>query len=642
MCGIAGIAGRPDPTAVERMCRTMVHRGPDHGGTYSDPGVSLGMRRLAIIDRRGGRQPMANEDRTVWVVFNGEIYNFQELRSDLAARGHALATASDTEVIVHLYEEHGPDLVAHLRGMFALAVWDVRDRTLLLARDRMGIKPLFYAVRDGRLLFASEINALLAADPGLHRLDPAALDAFLTLLYVPSPATLLAPIRKLPPAHILTFRRGTAELRRYWEPRPATGAVRRSARDWAEEALHLLREAVRMRLVSEVPLGAFLSGGMDSATLVALMTECGASPVETFTIGYGDEHASYDELASARIAARALGTRHHEFVVRPDVVDLLPDIVRATGEPFADSSAIPTYLVCRETRRHVTVALSGVGGDELFFGYPRYLGARLSRIYDAVPRGLRRGLVAPLAGMLPESTASRNLGGWVKRFADGGALDPVERYLAWIGFVDPALKADLYSPDLAAAVGPARALDGHRRILAGLVEEEPYPAAVRGLDLRTYLPDDLLFMADAMSMAHSLEVRVPFCDHRLVEFVTGIPPRHAMLGWRLKGLLKNMMADRLPPEILGKKKQGFMVPIGPWFRRDLRPWLRDLLLGAEARERGFFRVGTVERLLEEHFQGRRVRTHVLWALATLEVWCRLHLDRRAAASEVPAAVQGGG
>jgi len=583
------------------------------------------MRRLAIIDLASGHQPIFNEEKSVCVVFNGEIYNYRELRRDLVRRGHEFSTFSDTEVIVHLYEDYGEDCLSRLQGMFAFALWDRRAERLLLVRDRLGIKPLVYAEQGDRLLFASEIRALLAADPSLNTLRTEAVDAYLSLLYVPAPMSIFRSVQKLLPGHCLTWHRGEINIRRYWTPPMPEAGEKVSFAEAKEQALALLRDAVRSRMISEVPLGAFLSGGMDSACIVAFLSECMSEPVKTFTIGYGEEDASYNELAEARIVADAFGTDHHEFILAPDVVSLLPEIIEAVGEPFADSSALPTFLVSRETRRFVTVALSGIGGDEIFLGYPRYLGARLSRLYDRVPSWIRRGVVPPLAERIPESTRSRNIGGWIKRFARGGLTDPAERYLDWTTFVTPQMKDSLYTDEfrelLPVEGGEARR--AARLCLGG----GDYVGNVVLHDLTTYLPSDLLLMGDAMSMNHSLELRVPFCDHRLVEFMSALPTSFRMRGLRLKGLMKEMMKGVLPSAILNRKKQGFMVPIGSWFRRDLEGYVREMLLAPRSTARGFFRPACLETMIADHFQGKRVMTHQIWALLSLEVWCRLYLDR---------------
>ncbi len=638
MCGIAGVAGRSDPSLVAQMCQSMRHRGPDDQGIFDDDQVTLGMRRLAVIDLEGGRQPVHNEDESIWLVFNGEIYNYRELRSDLIARGHRFYTDTDTEVIVHLYEEHGEGCLEHLRGMFAMALWDRKRENLFLARDRLGIKPLVYAFDGHHLLFASEIKTLVDADASLNVFNPEALNYFMTYLYVPAPLSMFQSVRKLPPGHILSYRRGKLQLRPYWNLKDAVqkaGAGERlSEKDCLERVRELLIDAVRMRLISDVPLGAFLSGGLDSATLVALMSQFGTGPVKTFSMGYAKADASFNELADARRVADAFGTDHREFILKPDVVSLLPNIVNATGEPFADSSAIPTYLISRETRKHVTVALSGIGGDEVFAGYPRYLGARLSEWYAALPHWARRRALLPLLNRVPESTKSRNIGGWMRRFAAGGLSDPFDRYLQWISFSGPQFRRRLYDDAFREALGTVDIAAYHRPPFAQFRDAD-YGTRVISLDLQTYLPNDLLVMGDTLGMAHSLEIRVPFCDHKLVEFAAGLPASLKMKHFRLKHLLRKMVKDMLPPEILHKKKQGFMVPIGAWFRAELRTYLHDTLLSERARARGIFKPAEVAQLLREHTNGSQVWTHQLWALLTFETWCRLFLDREQVPMEAP-------
>jgi asparagine synthase (glutamine-hydrolysing) len=616
----------------------MRHRGPDDQGIFDDEQVTLGMRRLAVIDLEGGRQPVHNEDESVWVVFNGEIYNYRELRADLIAQGHRFYTATDTEVIVHLYEEHGEACLEHLRGMFAMALWDRKRETLFLARDRLGIKPLVYAFDGQRLLFGSEIKTLVDADASLNVFNPEALHYFLTYLYVPAPLTMFRSVLKLPPGHSLTYRRGEIQVRRYWNLSDAVEEAKDGKGLSEAECLERLRthlsDAVRMRLISDVPLGAFLSGGLDSATLVALMSELGSGPVKTFSMGYGEADASFNELADARRVADTFGTDHREFILKPDVVALLPDIVNATGEPFGDSSAIPTYLISRETRKHVTVALSGIGGDEVFAGYLRYLGARLSETYAALPHWVRRRALLPLLSRVPETTKSRNIGGWIRRFAAGGLSDPFDRYLQWISFCGPQFRQTLYDDAFREALGKVDVAACHRPPFAQSRGAD-YVARVIGLDLQTYLPDDLLVMGDTLGMANSLEIRVPFCDHKLIEFAAGLPSSLKMKHFRLKYLLRGMVKDVLPPEILRKKKQGFMVPIGAWFRGELRPYLHDTLLSERAAARGIFKRAEVERLLQEHIAGSRVWTHQLWALLAFETWCRLFMDRERVPVEAP-------
>ncbi|MDX1765070.1 MAG: asparagine synthase (glutamine-hydrolyzing), partial [bacterium] len=550
----------------------------------------------------------------------------RELRADLVGRGHRFVTQSDTEVIVHLYEDRGIGCLELLNGMFALALWDRNTGSLLLARDRLGIKPLVYRADGPALMFASEIGAILAGDDAPCELDKGALDRFFTYLYVSAPATMFHSIKKLPPGHCLIYRNGNSKVRPYWSLKLEESPSPLSREDCLEQARGLLREAVQMRMISDVPIGAFLSGGMDSAAVVAFMSDVSSGPVKTFTIGYGEEDASYNEFAEARLVAEHFGTDHREFVLRPHVVDVLPRILEATGEPFADSSAIPTYLVSREARKHVTVALSGIGGDEVFMGYPRYLGARLSTLYARLPLWLRRNVMAPMADRLPESTASGALAGRAKRFIQGSLTDPVNRYLQWISYSSEEMKRALYDPAFLQSLKGCDSAVLHRSYLSA-GDGSDYLRRISHLDLMTYLPHDLLFMGDAMSMAHSLELRVPFCDHKLVEFMVALSPEQKMKGMHLKGLLKEMMRDRLPAAIMKKRKQGFMVPLGAWLQKSLRGYLRETLLSARFHERGFFNAAHVERMVDEHLQGTRLWTHQLWSLLTFEVWCQHYLDR---------------
>ena len=632
MCGIAGFIGDGDRALLERMLKALVHRGPDDAGTWIAPGVALGMRRLSIIDLPGGHQPMANEDETLRVVFNGEIYNFRELRSDLPTRGHRFRTCSDTEVILHAYEQYGAACVEHLRGMFAFALWDGPRRTLLLARDRLGKKPLYYWQAGGLFLFASEIKALLEHPAVAREVDAVALGHYLAFGYTPRDRSILRDIRKLPPAHTMTVGEGGAALRPYWDlaavVRDAAGP---RARPWPEllEATRAhVEDAVRARLVSDVPLGVFLSGGVDSAAVVAAMRRVAAGPIRTFSIGYGPEAGSFNELAEARATARHFQTEHHEEVLSPRIADLLPHLVAAFDEPFADSSALPTFLVAQAARSRVTVALSGIGGDEAFAGYPRYLGARLSLAYARLPRPFRRAGAAALPALVPETMRSRNWGSWARRFAAGGLVPFPERYLRWTAFLDPEAQASLLAPEMLAAARRAwDAADG--RAALAVCPDDPL-AGMFLADTTTYLIDDLLTMADRMTMAHSLELRAPFCDHPLVEFAAAIPPALRLRGLRLKGLLKAALAPWIPREILHRPKRGFMVPLGQWLQRDLAPLLEEYLGPEALRRRGWFRPEGVAALRRAHAEGRRNAADPLWALVVLEAWQRQYLDGRGA------------
>ena len=626
MCGIAGFVGQGTRDHLEKMVQTLVHRGPDDQGLFLAPGIGLGMRRLSIIDLAGGRQPMATEGGILHVVFNGEIYNFRELRSDLMERGHRFRTQSDTEVLLHLYEDMGPACVERLRGMFAFALWDAPRENLLLARDRLGKKPLYYWHHDGLFLFASEIKALLYHPAVSRTLDWDALHHYLAFGYTPASRSIFAGIAKLPPAHIATLQDGALTLRRYWDL-PTGSTVLDSQPSLPEvtaRVRHELREAVRLRLESDVPLGVFLSGGIDSSAVVASMREVTAQRIATFTIGFGRAAPSFDELPYARMVAQRFETDHHEEVLEPKVADILPAIVRHFDEPFADSSAIPTFVVAQATARHVKVALSGIGGDETFAGYPRYLGVRLSDPYARIPRWLRSIPTALLISVLPETERSRNLGDWARRFVKGAEEPLPDRYIGWTRFFSKANLARLVTPALQAQ-WLTNVEASHQAAFASRGRNDLVDGVLR-IDLSTYLPDDLLVMADRMSMAHSLELRAPFCDHRVIEESLRISPEVKIPGFRLKGLLKAAFADVLPPQVLSHRKQGFMIPLGRWLRTELRDMMEDLLSRERVRTRGLFVPEAVEALKQEHLRGRRTHSDRLWTLMVCELWMREYLD----------------
>ncbi|MEK6716346.1 MAG: asparagine synthase (glutamine-hydrolyzing), partial [candidate division NC10 bacterium] len=630
MCGIVGIVDEP---VLRRMADALRHRGPDDAGFYlgADPTdghtrVGLGMRRLSIIDLTpAGHQPMSNEDGTVWIVFNGEIYNFRELRADLETKGHRFKSRTDSEVIVHLYEEMSDECVHALRGMFAFAIWDSRRRSLLLARDRVGKKPLYYWRRDGLFLFASEIKALLCHPAVSRGLDWEALHHYMAFGYTPADRSIFAEVAKLPPAHTATLRNGGLTLQRYWTlPHGDLCSPRyTSVHDAAALVRHELREAVRARLESDVPLGVFLSGGIDSSAVVASMREVTGQRIATFSVGFGQAVPSYDELPYARMVAQRFETDHHEEILEPKVADLLPTIVHHFDEPFADSSAIPTFVVAQATARHVKVALSGIGGDETFAGYPRYLGIRLSAPYGRLPRWLRT-LPTTLLRHVRDSEASPNWGDWIRRFMTGADRPLHERYIAWTRFFSETDLARLATPTLREQwETDVEAV--HRAAFAAHGHGDPMDGAFR-IDLTSYLPDDLLVMADRMSMAHSLELRAPFCDHRLIEESLRIPPTMKLPGFRLKALLKTAFADVLPPQVLSHRKQGFMVPLGRWLRTDLRDILEDLLSADRVRTRGLFVPAAVEALKQEHLRNIRSHSDRLWTLMIAELWMRQYLD----------------
>jgi asparagine synthase (glutamine-hydrolysing) len=621
MCGIAGIAGvaaadRRDRTT--RMRELIRHRGPDAAGAHDDPLVSLAIRRLRIIDLATGDQPQSNENGTVWTVFNGEIYNFRELRTALAARGHRLATASDTEVIVHLYEDLGERFVERLEGMFALAVWDQVERRLILARDRMGKKPLLYTEVDGELIFSSEHRSLLAGLPYRPAVDGDAIRAYLRLGYVPAPMDAFAGVRKLLPAHYLVWESGRSRVERYWSP-PPSGTSTFTDEQAASELRRVLDRAVARRLVADVPLGAFLSGGVDSSAIVATMAGLSAN-VKTFSIGFEDE--TYSELAHARRIAERFGTSHHEFVVRPLEADVVPLLVRHYGEPYADSSSIPTFHLSRVTRGHVTVALAGDGGDELFAGYDRYRAALLASRFDRIPKVVREVTFGSAARVLSRSSSPKTLANRALRYARVAVLEPTARYLSWAGIFDPLQLNVLLAPAFAERTRRAdRALesDGHR------FGDDPVSAA-QLLDLRLYLPDDLLVKVDIASMANSLEVRAPFLDREMVEFAVRLPADQKLRGNTSKYILKRAFAGVVPAENLHRAKMGFSVPLASWLRNELRDLALDTTISERARRREFFRADAVRRLVDEHMSRRADHAARIWALVMLELWHREFVD----------------
>ncbi|MFI2350444.1 asparagine synthase (glutamine-hydrolyzing) [Streptomyces sp. NPDC019443] len=617
MCGVAGIVSTspPDPEQVRVMCRRITHRGPDGEGYHSDAHAALGMRRLAVIDVAGGGQPVYNEDRTVAAVFNGEIYNFVELREQLVARGHRFATDGDTEVLVHLYEEHGEDLVAHLRGMFAFAIWDMARRRLLLARDRVGKKPLYYRQSGASLAFASELKALMA-DPAVSReVDPVALHHYLTYQYVPAPWSIYRGVSKLPPGHLLVWQDGEVSLRRYWRldftPRPVG-----CEREAAEQARELLLDATRVRMVSERPLGAFLSGGIDSSAVVAAMARLSDRPVKTFCIGFDDQR--YDERPYAAAVARRYGTDHHDFVVAgSSALDVLPTVTRHFDEPFADSSALPSFFVAELSRRHVTVVLNGDGGDECFGGYRRYAYMKSAgRI--RTPYRLN-GVLNRLGSALAEGNTPLGL----RRFGRGLQLlaeTPQHRYASLMSYFTREGKHALYTGAMHEQVAHVDSYELITEVFDTSRADEDVNRLM-DVDVNTYLPGDLLVKVDITTMAHSLEARSPFLDHHLLEWAAGLPGRWKVDGQVTKALLKSAMTPWLPSEVLNRPKAGFAVPLADWLRCELRPLAYDLLTDHTARARGLFRPEVVRRLLQDHVEGRD-RSSRLWALLQFELWHR--------------------
>jgi asparagine synthase (glutamine-hydrolysing) len=572
-------------------------------------GVALGMRRLSIIDLSTGHQPIHNEDQTVWIVFNGEIYNFPELRRELEAAGHRFYTNTDTEAIVHAYEQWGTGAIRRLRGMFGLAIWDVRTKSLLIARDRAGIKPMYYADVNGRLYFGSELKSLLEA-PDLPRdLDLDALDHYLSFLYTPREGSIFKRVRKLPPGHLMTWRNGTLKVEQYWQL-SAEEDFRGSEGDAVAQLRRVLTDAVRCHLLSDVPLGAFLSGGIDSSLVVGLMSEISGSRVKTFSIGF-DEPA-FDELEHARKVAQHFGTEHHEFVVKPDAISILDRLVWHFDEPFADPSAIPTWYVSEMARRHVTVVLSGDGGDELFGGYDRYVPHPRVVAFDRYsPRALRR-VAAIAAAQLPHGARGKNFLRHIGRDEQG-------RYLDAIRFFGADEKPALLSAEVRRALrgpDPETRLAQHFERFAHL----PWPSQMMRFDAETYLPEDVLTKVDRMSMAHSIESRVPLLDNEVIDFAATLPASLKIKDGRRKHVLKEVAATLLPRDILERRKQGFGVPLGTWFRGNLRELFADTLLSPSSLQRGYFEPAFVRQIVDEHLAGTRDHMWQLWQLVVFERW----------------------
>ncbi len=637
MCGIAGqfnfLGHEPvDPEQIRRMSRVLSHRGPDDEGVFVKGPIGLGHRRLSIIDLAGGKQPMQDESGLFTVVFNGEIYNYRELRELLVSKGYRFRTQSDTEVILNLYRDRGPDCLEDLRGMFAFALWDSKNQKLFLARDRIGKKPLFYTVREGALFFGSEIKSLLEAPqvPRSTRLE--SIDDYLTYGYTPSPFTMFEGILKLPPAHWMMCDRQGVSVHSYWalsyEPKEKL-----SKEAWKEKIGSILSEAVKLRLRSDVPLGVLLSGGLDSSTVVALMSQLQVRSIRTFSIGF--EESDYSELRFAREVARRFGTDHHELIVRPDAAAVLPKLIWHYNEPFGDSSCIPTYYVSQLTRSHVKVALNGDGGDEAFAGYDRYRGAKLAQSLRWIPKPVLQG-----AKHLFRQMADRVVKGDPKRWrrplhfleALTDSSDSGLRYLRWVSIFTESEKGELYTDRLRAD------LAGHsaeKFLLERLHRSKASSMVDRLLDTdsQSYLPEDLLVKMDIASMAHGLEVRSPFLDHKFLEAVARMPADLKLHRFQTKYLLREMVKGLLPPSILTRRKMGFAVPIDHWFRGELREFLRDVLLDPSTIQRGYFKRGAVENLLSEHQERKRDRRFHLWALLNLELWHRTFIDRAEAKQE---------
>ena len=595
----------------------MAHRGPDDEGYYSDKKVSLGMRRLSIIDLVTGHQPIPNEDKSVWVILNGEIYNFPELREQLIAKGHTFFTKSDTEVIVHLYEEEGENFVSRLNGMFAIALWDKKSNTFYLVRDRLGIKPLHYWQTEDNLVFSSEIKSILQADYQ-RELDFESMSQFFTFEYIPAPETIFKGIKKLLPGHMIVISNEKIKVNSYWDVAHSNASENHDGEESYQENIYLkLKESVKRRLISDVPLGVFLSGGMDSSSITALMSEVAVSKIKTFSIGFKEE--SFNELRYAKIVADHFQTDHTEFVVESNLVkELVPRLIEYLDEPLADASIIPTYIISNLARKYVTVALAGEGGDELFAGYDTYKAYQVAKFYRKVPKFIRNSIIKKIAPLLPASGKRLSFEFKAKKFISGIDYPPEISNFIWWGAYSPSEGKELFSPDIYEKT--KEDLFAPITFHLNNCSADDTVSRLGYLDMKLYLQDDLLVKSDRMSMANSLEIRVPFLDHTFVEYAASIPSSLKLKRLETKHILKKAMAPILPPEILTRKKIGFDIPLGVWIRNELKDFVTDILSPANLNHHGFFNHAYIEKLLKEHFHGEHNHRQLLWPLIIFQFW----------------------
>jgi len=629
MCGIFGVVStKPIQLDIENFTHTLSHRGPDDFGFHRDEFAGLGHRRLSIIDLAGSKQPIYNEDKTKCIIFNGEIYNFRSLRKILLSKGHHFSTNGDTETILHSFEEWGQKCVNHLRGMFAFAIWDLNKKTLFIARDRLGVKPLFFAEYNGQFYFASEMKAILA-DPSFPReIDEIALTSYFSYSYIPAPLTIFADIRKLEPGHTLTWQNGDFVQNEFWDLQ-FYSEQRRSEDYYIDTFMDLLQEAVDLRMISDVPLGAFLSGGIDSSTIVALMSNASMNPVNTFCVGFGGNIGGYlDERGYAREVAKKYKTKHKEYEVAMNPDGLLEKIVRAFDEPFADDSTVPSYYVCKMARENVTVALSGLGGDEVFAGYERYLGFNLRSVYNKIPAFIRSKMIAKIISRLPERTDGHYTINHMKRFVRSSELSADRCYLSYLSILKNDLRRDLFA-DRSRFEGYHNLCDDN---FLKYFNSDNIEGDINSLDralycdIKTYLPEDVLAVTDRMSMYHSLEVRVPFIDHKLLEFCATIPVDLRMKGFRKKYLLKKASLPLLPKGVIGHRKQGFIGPMTQWLKHDLKHYVLDTLTEKNIGKHGLFNLGTISKILDEHFSGKEIHDTLIWSLLIFQKWYDIYID----------------
>lgn len=628
MCGIAGVLhkdDRPvDRVVLEKMCGVMQHRGPDDEGFFFAGHVGLGVRRLKIIDLTTGHQPIHNEDRSIWIILNGEIYNFPDLRSGLESKGHRFYTNTDTETIVHAYEEWGDAFVERLNGMFAFAIWDQREKKLVVCRDRLGIVPLYLYADDRKLIFASEIKAILQDQSIPRRVSLPGLGSYLTFAYVPAPWTMFEGIQKLLPGHMLIHHCGRTTIRQYWDY-SHTESEGRGEKGYLNELCERLKESVRLRLISDVPLGAFLSGGIDSSIIVALMSELMDEPVKTFSMGFEEE--GYNELSYARMVAEHLGTEHYELKVSPWDIEVLPRLIWHLDEPLADAAALPTYFLSEFARQQVTVVLTGTGGDELFGGYDRHRRQRFLQTYARVPRFARERLIWPLARRLPAANGLlTRLVSRVGMVTEGAALSLKDRYVRWMSVLPTSAQQTVLSADVLQAMESVDYLEPVTRYFMPCQAGEDLNRMLY-VDAKTYLTDDILTMTDKITMAHSLEARVPLLDHHLVEFAATVPASLKVRGWETKHILRKYLAASLPREIWDRPKHGFTVPVGLWFKGDLNDFASQVLLSSQAVSRGFFNPAGIKDLLRQQKGGTNDLGGGIWSLLNFELWCCQFIDR---------------
>lgn len=626
MCGIAGFIERdrdaptaPREIALDKMCRVITYRGPDEQGTTVIGRAALGMRRLSIIDVKSGQQPIFSEDENLIIVFNGEIYNYRELKSELESFGHRFKTNSDTETILYAYKQFGAACLEKLRGMFAFAIWNKREESLFIARDRVGKKPLFYHLTErGNFVFGSELKVLLTHGEIKKEINLTALDAYLTFGYVPEEFCIFKNVHKLAPGNYLIFKDGVIETKQYWDFRYEKTAELKSEAEYVERLRELITESVKVRLISEVPLGAFLSGGVDSSAIVGTMAKLSAKPVKTFSIGFNED--SFNELKYARLVAEHFQTEHHEFVVTPDLMETVDELVWHFDEPFSDPSSLPTFMVSKMAREYVTVVLSGDGGDELFAGYTRYVTEKQRRAFDKIPRVLRENLLKPLSEKLPTGTKG-------KYYLYNSSLGAVDRYIDNVSFFNQMRRRMLYQDEFLKQLNDNFG-NGETvyRSIAETVSSNEAIDRLLYLDSKTYLPSDILTKVDRMSMAASIEARVPLLDHKLIEFVTNIPGNLKLNGLETKYIFRKAVRGLIPDAILERPKQGFGVPLNEWINRQLRSRIRETLSEKSFATRGYFDAKYVQTLLDEHGTNRRNHSYALWMLFMLELWHQRYLD----------------